>query len=210
MKRLSYILLITFLVVVGSGSMASAMVGIGVKAGLNFADLNDVESLDTIDKIENETKKGFVAGGHLAFPVSSLLKLQIEGLYSVKGSTGNAFDGVDVEKWENKLTYLEIPILLKAEFPTPMLKPFVYAGGSVSVLLKAEERIRADWFDIKDSLNSYDYGLVIGGGAELFGFTVEARYTKGLSDAVESPDPQSLVMQSRNQVYSVMVGLDLF
>jgi hypothetical protein len=201
------ILILALLATVGP---AAAQVGIGLKAGLNFADLQDVESLDSIDRIENETKHGFVLGGHLAFPLSSALKLQIEGLYSVKGSTGEARDGLDVQKWENKLTYLDFPVLLKLELPTPALKPFLYAGGSVSVLLAAEERVRADWFDIKDSLSGTDYGLVVGGGLQLLNFTLEARYTHGLNDTVDDPDPHSLVSQSRNKVYSVLVGMELF
>ena len=187
----------------------SAQAGLGVKAGLNFADISDVEKLDTIDKIENETKHGFVVGGHINFPLSPAMKLQVEGLYSVKGSEGNvAGGGFDVQKWENKLTYLEIPVLLKFELPTPALKPFVYGGGSVAILLTAEERIRGEWYDIKDGLKGNDYGLVVGGGVELLGFTLEGRYTKGLGEVVDDPDPHSLIGQTKNKVYSLMVGMD--
>lgn len=189
---------------------AAAQVAIGLKAGLNFADLRDIESLDSVDRIESETKHGFTLGGHLAFPLSGILKLQVEGLYSLKGSTGNAVDGLDVQKWENKLTYLEFPVLLKLEPRLPVAKPFLYGGLSVSVLMSAEERIRTEWFDVKDSLNGTDYGLVVGGGLELLGFTVEGRYTHGLNDTVDNPDPRSLLEQSRNRVYTVLVGMELF
>ena len=189
---------------------AFAQVGIGLKAGLNFADLKDVEHLDSIDSIHNETKTGYILGGHLAFPMSPSLKLQIEGLYSVKGATGQATGGLDVQKWENKLTYLEIPLLLKLEFPVPTLKPFLYGGASVSVLLSAQERVLADWHDIKDSLNSTDYGLVLGGGLHLGGLFCEVRYNHGLSDLVEEQDPHSMVTQSRNKVLSIMAGLEIF
>jgi hypothetical protein len=189
---------------------AVAGVGLGLKAGLNLANMSDLENIDSIDKIVNETKHGFIAGAHLAFPLSSALKLQVEGLYAEKGSSGEASQGLDIEKWENKLTYLEVPLLLKLELPIPAVKPFIYGGGSVAFLLEAEERIRSEWFDITDSLNSTDYGLVIGGGLYVLGLTIEGRYTKGLSDTVEDPDPHSLVQQSRNKVFSVMVGLDLF
>lgn len=189
---------------------ACAQVAIGLKAGLNFADLQDIRSLDSVDQIENETKHGFVVGGHLAFPLSGLFKLQVEGLYSIKGATGNAVEGLDVQKWENKLTYLEFPVLLKMEPDLPLLKPFLYGGVSVAVLMSAEERIRTEWFDIKESLNGTDYGLVVGGGLELLGFTVEGRYTHGLNDTVENLDPHSLVEQSRNKVFTVLVGMELF
>jgi hypothetical protein len=190
-------------------SGTSAQAGLGVKAGLNFADINDVQELDSIDRIENETKHGFIVGGHINFPLTPTLKLQIEGLYSVKGSVGNAYGGdFTRQKWENKLTYLEVPVLLKLEFPTPALKPFIYGGGSVSRLLTAEERARDDWYDIKEKLNEYDYGLVVGGGLKLFGLTVEGRYTKGLGEVVDEQDQHRLVAASKNRVYSLMVGLD--
>lgn len=189
---------------------AAAQVGIGLKAGLNFADLGDLENLDSVDSIKNETKNGYVLGGHLAFPLSPSLKLQLEGLYSVKGSTGYAQEALDVQKWETKLTYLEFPLLLKLELPVPAVQPFLYGGGSVSVLLNAEERVLSEWNDIKDSLSGTDYGLVAGACLRLFGLTVEGRYTHGLSDTVEDPHPNSLVSQARNRVYSVMVGLEFF
>ena len=209
MTALRNVLLSVSVIMLAAGS-AVAGVGLGLKAGLNLADLSDVEKLDSIESISNETKTGFIAGAHLAFPLSSALKLQVEGLYSEKGATGEAAAGLDVQKWENKLTYLEVPLLLKLELPIPAVKPFIYGGGSVSFLLDAEERIGENWHDITDSLNEIDYGLVMGGGLYVIGLTIEARYTKGLNDTVEDPDPHSLVEQSRNKVFSVMVGLDLF
>lgn len=191
---------------------ANAQMGFGVKAGLNMADLQDLKAIDTIDKLENESKTGFVGGAYLKFPFGPL-KLQVEGLYSLKGAKGTSFNGLSSAEWETKLTYLEFPVLLRYEMPTPMLKPFFYGGASVALLTKAEERnsnTDSSWEDIKDGLKTTDYGLVVGAGVELLGLTVEGRYTHGLADTVDQKTGNMLVDEAKNRTWSVMAGFDFF
>ncbi len=191
---------------------AAAQMGFGIKGGLNIADLNDLKAIDSIDDLEQESKTGFVGGGYLKFPLGPL-RLQVEGLYSLKGAKGHSFNGLSSEPWETKLTYLEIPVLLKFEFPTPVLKPFLYGGASVALLMKAEmrnERINTDWVDIKDDLKTTDYGLVVGAGIELLGITLEGRYTHGLANTVDQKSGNMLVDEAKNKTWSVMAGFDFF
>ncbi len=191
---------------------AAAIVGFGIKGGLNIADLSELESIDTVDQLEQESKSGFVGGGFVKFPLGAF-RLQIEGLYSLKGSEGTSRGQLGTQPWEAKLTYFEVPVLLKYEFPTSVLKPFFYGGASVAFLMKAEMRndnIDSDWADIKDGMESTDYGLVAGGGIELLGITVEARYTHGLADTVDEKSGNLLVDQAKNKTWSVMAGFDFF
>ena len=188
---------------------ASAQIGFGVKAGLNIVGLNDLEAINSLDQLESESKTGLVGGGYIKLPFGPL-KIQIEGLYSLKGAKGSS---LGTKPWETKLTYIEIPVLLKYEIPTPMLKPFLYGGASVALLQKAEmrnERVDSEWYDIKDGMKTTDYGLVVGAGVELFGFTLEGRYTHGLADTVEDESDNPLVNAAKNKTYSVMVGFDFF
>lgn len=191
---------------------ASAQIGFGIKAGLNIANLEDLETIDSTEELEKEANTGFVGGAYVKFPMGPI-RLQVEGLYSVKGAKGSAYNGLSSAQWETKLTYLEFPVLLKYEFPTPVLRPFVYGGGQVSFLMAAEsrnERINSDWNDITDDLVSTDYGWILGGGIELLGLTLEARYNHGLANQVDVKSGNLLVDQAKNRNWAVMVGFDFF
>jgi len=183
--------------------------GFGVKGGLNVAELNDLKAMDSVDQLESESKTGFIGGGYIKLPFGPL-KIQVEGLYSLKGAKGSS---LGTKPWETKLTYIEVPVLLKYELPTPMLKPFLYGGASVAFLQKAEmrnEMVDSEWFDIQDDMKTTDYALVVGVGIELLGFTLEGRYNHGLADTIEEESDNPLVNAAKNKSYSVMVGFDFF
>ncbi len=195
---------------------ASAQLGLGfgVKAGLNIADLKDLEAIDTLDALENEAQTGFVGGAYLKFPLGPF-RLQAEGLYSVKGAKGTYRNSLGSHQWETKLTYLEFPLLMRYEMPTPALKPFFYGGASAAFLIKAEQRnkvLDSDWdeVDIKDDLKSADYSLIAGAGIELLGLTLEGRYTHGLSDPLDPKSDELLMNKAKNRTWSVMAGFDFF
>jgi len=189
---------------------ATAQMGFGIKAGLNLADISDLETVDTIDELEQEATTGFVGGAYLKFPMGPF-KLQIEGLYSLKGAKGSTRTNLGTQPWETKLTYFELPILLKYELPTPALKPFIYGGASVAFLMKGEkrnDRIDSDWVEITDDLSSPDYGWVVGGGIGVFGITLEGRYTQGISQLSDEKSGDILVDEAKNKTWSVMAGID--
>ncbi len=213
MRRVfGFVLVLSLCSVLMAGS-AWAVVGFGIKGGLNVSDFRSLETVDTLDRLETESKTGFVGGAYLKFPLG-LLRLQVEGLYSMKGSKGASGPVEFTAKYnESKLTYLEFPVLLRYEFPTPVLKPFLYGGASVSILMKAEQRgagADAEWVDIKGVLKSNDYGLIVGGGIEFLGLTAEARYTHGLTNSVDGQSEDMLFEAAKTKTYSVMVGFDFF
>ena len=186
----------------------------GVKAGLNFADLDKLEAIDTSDELETEAKRAFIGGAYLNVPLGAF-KLQVEGLYSIKGSKGYVTNGLGTNRsaWEVRADYLEVPVLLRFDLPTPVIKPYIFGGVSYGILLKAEQRDgrRPDgWYDIKDDLKPSDWSMTVGAGAELFGLLAEGRYTRGLTDSVDESNVNSVVSEASNEIYSVMVGIALF
>jgi len=192
---------------------ASAQMGFGVKGGLNFSEFGSLKTIDTLDELESESKTDFVGGAYLKFPLGPF-RLQVEGLYSLKGGEGQyRNNGLGTAPWATQLTYLEIPLLLKYEFPTPVLKPFIYGGGSVAFLMKAEKQnqtIDTEWIDIKDDLKSTDYGLVVGAGIEFMGIILEGRYTHGLADTIDQKSGDLQVDEAKNKTWSIMAGIDFF
>ena len=217
-KRLLFISIMTVGLLTAGAALAVPGVpgpGFGVKAGLNFASLDKLESIDTSDELESEARRAFIGGAYVNIPMGAF-KLQVEGLYSIKGSKGYVTSGLGTNRmssWEVRTDYLEIPVLLRLDLPTPVLTPYVFGGVSYGILLKAEQRdgrTPDGWFDIKDDLKSSDWSMTVGAGAELFGLLVEGRYTRGLTDSVNDTGVNSVVSEASNEIYSVMVGLALF
>lgn len=182
--------LLVFLLI-GMGAQAQQHVagvsGYGMKAGVGWA------SMGTNDETFNTgTTGGITAGVFVTYTLSPKLALQPELLYASKGSsTDNLFfaSGFDC-------SYLEVPILLRYNLTqTGKLKPVLYAGPAVGVLLSGE--LFSDWFiigrdgsDVSDGMNSVDFSLVVGGELGLpssrrFNFFVDLRYSLGLTNTVD-------------------------
>jgi hypothetical protein len=94
---------------------------VGVKAGVNFANVYDSKG----EEFNADTKLGFVAGGFMCIPIIRHLSIQPELLFSQKGfhATGRILGGLyDFKRTTN---YIDIPIYLA-----------LLAGPQYSYLLK--------------------------------------------------------------------------
>ena len=143
--------------------------------------------------------KGFrtgIAGGLFAdFGVSNSFFVDAEVLYAqggVKFSLGSAEDNIKVDE-------VNIPISAKYKFPMEgsNIKPYVFGGGDIGFVMKAEEEQKnipgtADTTaDIKDQIESVDYGLHFGAGVEFevspgVNVFLDGRYGLGLKDVAKS------------------------
>lgn len=179
---------------------------IGVKAGVNFANISDV----TEDFPESTQRIGLVGGLFVKVPVTERFSFQVEGLYSEKGlHIEDSDEGIDFEG-DLRLRYFEVPVLGRADFGTPgsTANFYVVAGAAPAFKLDGRVRIEAlgeeETEDISDDLESFDLGLVGGLGLEFGNASVEGRYTHGLrsigNDADDDDDG------GRNRVFTVTVG----
>lgn len=215
MKKSASMGVLALLLAVGVAGQAAALpigpsAGIGIKAGVNLAKMSELEALAGGDEVSNDIKMGMVGGAFFKFALGPL-NVQLEGLYSVKGSEGKSLLGG--EAWETKLTYFEVPLLLKFELPLPALSPYLYAGPSMAFLLKAEAKDEAfgtEWIDTKDGMKSTEWSVAIGGGVNILKFHVDVRYLMGLTELNEEDTTGSLLNDSKNRTVSFLVGYDLF
>ncbi|MBW3519424.1 porin family protein [Flavobacterium sp. NKUCC04_CG] len=142
---------------------------IGAKAGVNFANVTD-----------GDMKTGFHVGGLVEIFINEKFSVQPELLYSTQGAKANN------KISELKLDYINVPIMAKYYVMEGLS---VQAGPQVAFLMKAESEISSvggipvtGTFDIKDSLNTVDFGVNFGAGYELpMGVFAEARYNLGLT-----------------------------
>ena len=208
------VVLVVLLMVFPSRQYAS----FGIKGGLNFSKFSYANF--TI-KPDFSTRTNLILGGFLNLKIAGPLSLQAEIYYS---STGSSYDGpvsdlVDFLGFsvgnlsnifiEYKITYLEIPVLLKLSFDMVAMKPYVFAGPFYRT--KLSESIKVEYlsvsFDVDPELfEKTDYGFSLGAGINFnLGVTallVEARYSLGLKDIHLGDETL------KNEVVSIMAGIE--
>ena len=198
MKRFSAVLILVIL----CAGLSSAQVGIGIKGGVNFANVGGADAAPN-----SKTLIGFAAGGYLEISLPVLFTIQPEVLYSQKGFIDENFLGTNV-KVTSHFNYLEIPVLVKFSLPIPVVKPSLYAGPAMGILLSAKAKAEASGqsseTDIKDQITSTDWGLVVGASANIAIITVDIRYTLGLATI-----DKTSTTKAYNRVFSLMVGIPL-
>ncbi len=188
-------------------SQAQLPISFGIKGGVNIANL----SLDDID--ENDPRTGFTVGAVLDIGIP-MFPVGIEtGLYySQQGTTlefTETFEGVTIETdATTKLDYLTIPVLAKVNFGPPgPFSPHILAGPYAAFVLNAEQESsfmgETETVDIKDDVESLDFGLTLGLGADfnlmVTTISVQGRYSFGLTDVFEDTG-------SKNRVISLVAG----
>ena len=177
----------------GVTTVASAQGGVALKGGFSYGNVSNRGVLP--GNLQERT--GFAAG--LSFGTGrNMLGFGIEALYAQRGVAGSS--GPD----ERKLDYADVPVFLRALFPSPGIAPFAYAGPQVSF----ELRCRAGGSACPDTDRpATSYAGVIGGGARLgatSAITIEGRYIYGLTDLKLSTVTSSASYQTRS--FMILAG----
>ncbi|MBL7865114.1 MAG: PorT family protein [Cyclobacteriaceae bacterium] len=164
-------------------AFAQASVSIGLKGGLNFANVNT-----TSVSAAYNSRTGYHAGAFVNVKLTKLA-IQPEVIYSVQG--GDAAAG------NLEFGYINIPILLKFYLVGGLN---LQAGPQFGFLSSATQ----GGVDYKSLYESSDMSVALGAGFDIKKFVIDARYNLGLSDV----DKQTTEM--KNQVFQLSVGFKLF
>lgn len=190
MKKIRILLLALFVVGASASAFSQAQFSLGVKGGLNFANL-DVSSLS--GTYNNRT--GYHLGAFGLFKFSKI-GIQPEIIFSEQGSE---VKDPQLGSFESNFSYVNIPIILKLYTVAGIN---LQAGPQFGFLTSAKLGDES----IKDEIKGSDVSLGLGVGWDLpFGLTIDGRYNLGLSDV--SDDSASEI---KNQVWQVSVGYKLF
>lgn len=176
-----------------SSNAASAQLGaeIGVRGGVSVASASF--DLDTFDP---DNRTGFVGGPFVDLDLG-LFGVQVAALYHQMGFEDPDFD--------LKLSYIEVPAVLKVGLPLPLVKPSVFAG----VGLGFEGSCEINGADCTDgSTNSTQYSGVAGADVKIsLGRTslwLDGRYNFGLNDVNDALDQ---VGDFKNRAWNFTVGI---
>jgi hypothetical protein len=191
MKKLPLLIVISF------ASVSLFAQKFGVRAGLNFANVNiKTQGLS----ISPSATTGLNAGIFVNFPVAANVSIQPELAYS---SMGFKISGAGIDTAGTATTnYLVLPVLVKFKVPATGLG--IYAGPQYGILLNAKGTSGSTTTDIKDSYKSGDFSAVVGLEYELpFGLFASARYQAGLSNVAKNAQIDESL---KNTSFTILVG----
>jgi len=181
-----------------------AAAGFGIKGGLALSKLtfSDATGLPPLTDLK-APMGGVFWGLNLG-----LFAIQPEALYVRMGA--RMVEGAD---WmEDRLDYVQIPVLLKLNVIPGPVSPMIYGGGYYSFLISAKGVANIDGTeqseDIKDQFTSSDYGVVFGGGIDfklaVIKLSAEVRYNLGLANIAKNAEPGFSV---KNKSLMFLLGL---
>ncbi|WP_281337190.1 porin family protein [Flavobacterium eburneipallidum] len=174
-------LLITTLLIAISFSTKAQTLQIGVKAGLNYANLNGTQ-------IQTDAITSYHAGLVAEIKLLDKFAIQPELLYTTQGAS---YENVG-EEFKNELGYIAIPVLAK-----------IYLSDSFSLELGPQASFllsEKDKFNPADS-KTFEFGAAAGLGLKITkNLFIQGRYVLGLTDV--SPDAEY-----KNSVVQVSAGL---
>ncbi len=177
----------------GITTVAPAQGSVALKGGFSYGNVSNRGVLP--GNLKERT--GFALGLSLGTG-RNMLGLGVEALYAQRGVKNSGTTD------ERRLDYVDVPVFLRALFPTPRIAPFAYAGPQVSF----ELRCRAGGTDCPNTDRpSTSYAAVIGGGVRLgaaSAFTLEGRYIYGLTDLKLSTVTSSESYKTRS--FAILAG----
>ena len=201
MKKLSILFLSIILVGASNLVLAQAQIAIGVKAGLNFSNLNVDGTLSS----NYESKTGFHGGGFVLFKLTKI-GIQPEIIFSKQGSS---FSYSGTPTLESNIDYINVPVIVKLYTVAGIN---IQAGPQFGFVANATQDVpdlsgNITTQDVKDQLKGYDLSLALGLGWDApFGLMFDARYNLGLSEINDTSGSEA----TKNQVFQVSIGYKLF
>lgn len=180
-----------------------AAAGVGVKGGLAWPTLAFSSSMEAPPLTTLHTPMGGVYFG-IGLGIFSI---QPEILYVRMGARME-----ETPDWmEDRLDYIQVPLLLKINVLPGPISPMVYGGPYGAYLLKATGVSYisgvTESTDIKDQVKSTDYGVTFGGGIDFklgVKLSAEVRYNLGLANITKNPSAGEWV---KNRCLMVLVGI---
>ena len=163
------------------GNVSAQGLDLGVKAGVNFANITDASGLSN--------RTGFVAGVFLGGKLNDNIGIQGELLYSQQGA--------EFELGDFNLDYVNVPILLKYYVKNGLN---LQLGPQFGVIVNDEARTVVGEVIDDIATNDFDIAGVVGIGYDIpLGLRVSGRYQFGLSDVPE-------MGKGKNSVVTLALG----
>ena len=196
-RSTSTVLVLLAILWIAIPSPASAQVGVLV--GLNSANIK----FDPDPDFDSERRTGFVAGLSFNAPIQDVFSVELDALFSQKGTNFTIPGELD---GKIKLNYVDIPVLGRINLAgSGPARVHLLIGPSFN--FKVSEKLEDEEGEVdedEDSFERFETALVIGGGVTVSRFRVDVRYGLGLSNIVKDDENEGFT--AKNRVFSVLVG----
>ena len=181
---------------------AQVQMSAGVQAGVNIA---NASYTSTFSGVTSSPRTGLLIGGIVTLQIPERLCFRIEPMYVQNGASMKIEEGNVSYEQEYKLEYLEFPIHVMLQFGDGALRPYIFGGPNLGILLAAnlEEEMPAylspefrqsGTHDITNDVSSWNFSVDLGGGmsydiAPDIRLLIDVRYSFGLTDIATPPHP---------------------
>jgi hypothetical protein len=183
-----------------SGTASALSFGVGPLFGVNLGNAS-AEGPSGSGSFNTEMLTRFAFGARAEFGVTTPFSLLLEPMYLQRGATEKidipAEPGFPAEtiKIEDRLNYLELPILAKAKFGSMKAHAYAFAGPSLGIFLNGEEESGGETHKA-DSVTTFNLSGDVGVGGsyqvqEFIYLNADVRYSMGFINAVDKSDAGS-------------------
>ena len=199
------------------GTSLSAQ-SLAVKGGLNLANVSISDDGEEED-FDTDNLTTFHLGLMADFPMGNVLSFQTGLIYQNRGFKSEFSETFLGETFSSegslKLSYVDIPLTLKANFELGGVTAYVYGGGYLGVGITGESKSKTTIGGITETetedvefgedgdFNRLDYGALIGAGVEVNSVFVELSYGLGLAN-ISSFDSDDFSV--KNRLISLSLG----
>jgi hypothetical protein len=205
MKKLISMIFIAAIITTSTSAQDDrSKISMGVKAGLNYANVYDSEG----EEFDADAKVGFAAGVFVAIPIGQWMGVQPELLFSQKGyqSTGSIL-GVDYDMTRTS-NYIDVPLLFALK-PSEGLTLLI--GPQYSYLMKQTDVFNNPISDIvveeefdNENIRKNTLGVIGGFDLNLSDFIVSTRVSWDLTK--NNGDGSSTTPRYKNVVGQITLG----
>ena len=198
MKKLKQLFTLAVMMVIAQASFGQAQLALGLKAGLNFANVNaSAPPLTTFD-----SRTGYHVGAFLSVKLTKFA-IQPEVIFSQQGSTVK-ISGTSID---SNFGYVNIPVILKyyiaGGFNLQAGPQFGFLTSATGPVYNTLTSAYASG-DIKSTLKGSDISVGLGAGFDLpFKLSIDARYNLGISEVNDGGSA------TKNQVFQFSLGYKL-
>lgn len=182
-------------VVIGFGVANAQSVKYGVKAGLNVANVSNLDS-----EIKFDSRVAYHIGAMAEIGLTEQFAVQPEVLFSVQGVTKKEGEASATLN----LNYVNVPVMAKYYVIEGLS---LEVGPQVGFLTTAEFKLEgagkeSGTKDVKDNFKKVDFGLNFGASYNYQNFNLGVRYNLGLTDVAKEKEGDA----KKNGVFQVSLG----
>ena len=207
--KIKYVFLAIALFMLSFGSLLAQESSVGIKGGINFANMS-------VDGSNDENlKMGLMFGVFNKIPINESFAIQPELMYSSKGVKINYDDEAFIEgESKFKLSYIDVPVKLVFNLSEDFEFQFgPYVGYLLSAGFENDGSIAGidvnseDEID-RDNFNPWEFGLTGGLGFDFDPLVIGFSYNMGLSQVAKDDEPSELMLgEAKNSVIQVYAGI---